>query len=94
MPNINVQISDELMRDVKIACAVAEQTQKEFVYSALRLACLKATGQIGTVRTVVIDEERDASTLLTKIPEGYGWNDHDPKTCRVYRCGLCAAIKT
>jgi ferredoxin len=102
MPHINIEVTAKELKNLQIACAVSGQSQKEFVLSAIRLQCLKETGQLGEVKGFVVEEDTpityksarvkaaDTVETLVEVAEAIGL--HNPKTCRLYRCTQCVAL--
>lgn len=77
VPNINIRVSDEMLREVRLACAAAGKTQKDFVLELIRGAVSGAE----PVKKSPAGDDRSGS--------GDTGGVHDVKSCRVYGCLRC-----
>jgi plasmid stability protein len=67
------------------------------LHTALKIRAAQQGWSIETLCSQVLAREMRAVGLLPKIEEEYpalpNSSGHDPKTCRIYKCGMCATAK-
>ena len=95
-------IDEALMWKVKAEAAARGVTLRAFVVEVLTAACsgkaLATRAPIGKV----VDSPAVVSRIVAEVranqtPTASRYDPrpaHDPKTCRVYKCGLCASGQT
>jgi hypothetical protein len=96
MPNINIAVSEDLLTRIRVHCAAHGLTQKQVVVDALTVAFPVIGGdavlspddqRIKKLREST--KPRDIATVAAVLR--LSGREHDQKTCRVYKCGVCAA---
>jgi hypothetical protein len=98
MADLSLKGLDEgLMRAVKLKSAEMGLTQREWVVEVLGVAVGygKEDGKVGKyqapskVSPKVVNDREEIAEFIAASPIVVN-RDHDPKSCRVHRCGMCA----
>jgi hypothetical protein len=84
MPNLNIPISEDLLLAINIAALRARVRQKEWVISVLSQV-------VGAEDQRYFTAKESTADAVDADPKLMG---HDSKTCRVYKCGRCAALNS
>lgn len=90
-PHVTVRFRDEDQdRDIRAKAERSGISMNEYI---LRKIEAMNWPQPSGVVTVTRPESRAGDTVPTRLPEVVDSDGHDTKTCRVYKCGVCAALE-